>query len=371
MQAASLLPRILAFFLVFSLLVVFPTSIVFPGREAPRPVFDDYPLPRSLSLCGEPMPLEDRRVWEMLDREFNIAVWDRAQVFLWLKRAGRYFPHIEEKLAQAGLPDDLKYLAVAESALLTEVRSSRGALGPWQFMTPAARRNGLRKDRMMDERRSFEQSTEAAIKYLKRLKRKFGTWALALAAYNCGEARLKKRLKKQKEEDSKDYYRLELPAETERFIFRIASAKIIMENPKRYGYNLRPESIYKPIPRDSVPVRIRVPLHLTDVARQLGTDYKALKELNPEITGHYLPVGRYELKVPSGLGPKVATVVNQLTRTASYRMEKLSKAHYVVQPGDTLSHIAKRTGVSVSTLKRLNGISGSLIMTGQKLRLSP
>ena len=146
-------------------------------------------------LSGEPMPLENRRVWEMLDREFTMAVSNRAQVFMWLKRAGRYFPYIEKKLAEAGMPEDLKYLAVAESALLTRIRSRKGAMGPWQFMAYTARRNGLRKDRMMDERLDFERATEAALKYPKRLKGIFGTWSLALAAYNCGDVRLKKEMK--------------------------------------------------------------------------------------------------------------------------------------------------------------------------------
>ena len=126
-----------------------------------EPSFNDYPLPGALALCGEPIPLEIDAVWEMLDREFTMMVWDRAQVFLWLKRAGKYFPFIERKLAEANMPDDLKYLAVAESSLLTYVRSSAGAAGSWQFMAETGRRHGLRKDRSVDERLSFEHATEA------------------------------------------------------------------------------------------------------------------------------------------------------------------------------------------------------------------
>ena len=106
------------------------------------------------------IPLENPQVWEMLDREFNITVWDRAQVFMYLKRAGRYFPYIEKKLSEAGMPMDLKYLAVAESALLTHSQSRKGAKGMWQFMKLAARSSGLRKDRIVDERLNFEHSTE-------------------------------------------------------------------------------------------------------------------------------------------------------------------------------------------------------------------
>ncbi len=368
MRTLLFLSRLTVLLLVFSALSGLFRSPVFSAQEAVYPLFGDFPLPKSLSLCKEPMPLKNRHVLEMLDREFNISVWDRAQVFLWLKRAGRYFPYIEKRLAEAGMPGDLKYLAVAESALLIQIRSGKGAVGPWQFMTHTARHNGLRKDRRVDERRDFERSTEAALKYLKRLKDIFGTWTLALAAYNCGETRMKKEIKRQK---VKDYYNLRLPQETERFIFRIAAIKIIMENPKRYGYSLAPERTYRPIKCDAVPVSLRIPLPITDVAQALGTTFKALKDLNPQILGYFLPTGRYTLRVPTGSGSGLANVLKQLNRTASRRMEKVSDGYYLVQPGDTLSHIAKKTGVPISTLKDLNGIQGSLIKVGQKLRLAP
>ena len=175
------------------------------GRQATPIMHEEVPLPDVLFLCGEPVPLEDRSVREMLDRELTISAWDRAQVFMWLKRAGRFFPHIEEQLLKEGLPDDLKYLAVAESSLITHIRSRRGAMGPWQFMPGTARHKGLRKDRRIDERRDFERSTDAALEYLKTLKEKFGTWALAMAAYNCGDSRLRKEMSRQRADS---FYRL-------------------------------------------------------------------------------------------------------------------------------------------------------------------
>ena len=368
MCTVPLLSRLTAFLLAFSFLMVLVPLRTLSAQETSYPVFDDFPIPESVVLCGEAMPLENRQVWEMLDREFTIAVWDRAQVFMWLKRAGRYFPYIEEKLAEAGLPEDLKYLAVAESALLIQVRSRRGAVGPWQFMAHTARQNGLRKDSILDERFDFEQSTEAAIKYVKRLKGVFGTWTLALAAYNYGRARLKKEIREQK---VADFCRLNFPLETERFIFRIAGIKTIMDDPERCGYSLTRERIYRPVECDTVPVRVSTPLHMRDVACALDTDFKVLKELNPHISGYHLPAGRYTIKVPPGLGSRVATLLGQLTPAPSSRMERVSDGYYVVQPGDTLSHIAVRTGISLATLKSLNGIHGSLITVGQKIRLSP
>jgi len=165
-----------------------PTALPGEGAAVARDIasYNDVALPPAVVLCGEPLPLNDRQVWESLDREFTIAVWNRAQVFLWLKRAGRYFPFIEAKLAAAGMPDDLKYLAVAESDLQSHVRSPAGAMGTWQFMDRTAQGHGLEKNQQLDERRNFERSTAAALSYLQALRRQFGSWTLAMAAYNCG-----------------------------------------------------------------------------------------------------------------------------------------------------------------------------------------
>lgn len=343
-------------------------------------IYDDYPLPEILTLCGEPIPLNDRRVWEMLDREFTISVWDRAQVFMWLKRAGRYFPLIEEKLAQAGMPQDLKYLALAESALIGYVRSRAGAKGYWQFMGQTARHSGLRKDVSVDERLSIEHSTEAALEYLKRLKVMFGSWTLAMAAYNCGESRLNNEIAEQR---IKDYYRLDLPIETERYIYRIAAIKIIMENPARYGYRIPPDRIYQPLRFDTVEINSRRRVHLADLAQALETDFKLLREMNPQILGYHLPTGPFKFKVPTGLGEKLPAALAGLAASgpavpdAPPEQPKASpgqsqtNSYYVVKPGDTLHRIAMKTGVSISNLKQFNDIEGSMIKTGQKLQLRP
>jgi len=359
----------IALLLVLNLVVVGLTSSTGPAEDsAPVGVLSDFPLPGSISLCHEPIPLENQRVLEMLDREFTIAVWDRAQVFLWLKRAGRYFPYIEEKLYEAGMPDDLKYMAVAESALITDIKSRKRAVGLWQFMSRTGKRYGLRKNRMIDQRLDFEQSTEAAINYLRRLHDEFGNWTLTLAAYNCGDAFLKREIRKQK---VKDFYRLDLPVETERYVFRITAIKIIMENPRQYGFSLPPEQVYPPNWYDSVPVKISKRLDLTDLALALDTDFKVLKELNPQFRRNYVPKGKHQIKVPPGFGPKVVVALQELGEGGSGEKNDLSESHYVVQKGDTLGLIARRTGVSIASLRRYNDIQGSTIWAGQELRLTP
>ena len=359
----------MALLLALNLVIMSLKSTISTAEEPTGPkVLADFPLPGSISLCDESIPLENRRVLEMLDREFTIAVWDRAQVFMWLKRAGRYFPYIEEKLAEAGMPNDLKYMAVAESALITDIKSRKRAAGLWQFMSRTGRRYGLRKNRMIDERLDFEQSTEAAITYLRRLHDEFGNWTLALAAYNCGDASLKREIRKQK---VKDFYRLDLPVETERYVFRIAAIKIIMENPKQYGFSLPPEQVYPPNWHDSVSVKISSRLKLTDLALALDTDFKVLKELNPHFRRNYVPKGNYTIKVPPGFGPELHVAMQKLGKGGSREMEKVSENHYLVREGDTLGHIARRTGVPIASLRRLNQIEGSTIWAGQRLRLTP
>ena len=363
MRSTLLKPSVFILFLFC--LAAFSPLRAFAAQQYSRPVFHDFPMPESFSLCGESMPLENRHVWEMLDRELTISVWDRAQVFMWLKRAGRYLPYVEKRLRKEGLPQDLKYVAVAESSLLTHVRSRKGALGPWQFMSRTARRNGLRRDRLMDERRSFERSTEAALKFFRRLRNDLGSWTLALAAYNCGDARLKRNMK---EQQVRDYYRLRLPNETERYIFRIAAIKLILENPEQYGYRLSPERIYGPIDADELKIRVGYPVSIPKAAKALGTDYKTIKVLNPHIIGKYFPSGHYQIKVPSGMGPKVEGVLKKFGRRVSSETKQISGDYYVVQPGDTLSGIAYQFGVDPDEIRRLNGITDEdYIVAGQEL----
>jgi membrane-bound lytic murein transglycosylase D len=332
--------RITVSYLTLNFLMLFPLALSSPAQNIYYPLINHFPLPESVDLCKEPVPLEHGQVWEMLDREFTIAVWNRAQVFMWLKRGGRYFPFIERRLTEANMPLDLKYLAVAESNLLPTVRSRKGAVGTWQFITKTARLNGLRVDRAIDERRSLQRSTEAAIKYLRRLKDIFGSWTLALAAYNCGEVTLEKEIKEQGVED---YYRLNLPLETERFIFRIAAIKIIMENPERYGYNIAPQHLYESISYDTVLVTAKTSISLANIAQALDMDFKVIKEMNLHILGYKLPKGSYSVYVPSGFGPKLAEILSRFSAVASHKKKADPDRYVIVQPGDTKSNVAPRT----------------------------
>lgn len=355
-----------------SITFVFAITFLTPALSSPQSkqsgsaVDTDIALPDRMTLCGEAIPLYDAAVWEMLDREVTITVWNKEQTFMYLKRAGRYFPYLEKKLAQESMPDDLKYLVVAESALLPHSKSNQGAVGLWQFMIDTAKKYRLRSDKYIDERRDLEESTEAALAYLKKLKETFGTWSLAMAAYNCGENRIKKEIKDQQEND---YYNLKLPIETERYIFRIAAIKMVMENPLAYGYQVPESKMYIPLKYDSIEIDLKKAIHITDFAKAMGTTFKVIRNLNPHIIDDYLPAGAYNLNTPSGTGKKAKEVLQTLSSKSAVKPGKNPSQYYIVKQGDTLTGISKKTGVSIDQLIKINNLNGSVIKVGEVLSL--
>lgn len=315
-----------------------------------------------LDFCGEPVPLHRSEVRERLEKEILLIQWDRAQLILWMKRTGRYFPHIERMLKANGLPDDLKYLPVIESALRPHAGSSAGARGIWQFISSTGKKYGLRVDRYIDERRNFFLSTKAAVGYLKDLYAMFNSWTLSAAAYNMGESGLKRAMKHQEVDD---YYLLHLPAETQRYVIRAIVAKMIMSDPARYGFQLRPGDYYRPVRFDRIRLRCRkyTPVMLT--AKAAGTTYKTIRDLNPQIRRDTLPIGTHVLFLPEGSADSFAEKYKPLI--AQHRAKDRGVVHRV-ERGDTLLRIAQRYRTSLSQLLRLNNLKkNSTIRPGQTL----
>ena len=281
-----------------------------PSSAAPSEVvnFPSFAAPDQMFLCGEPVPLNEPEVKEALDREFIIEVWSRAQTSMWLKRAHRYFPEIERKLRSRRLPLDLKYVVLAESDLRPLARSGVGALGPWQFMAPTAQQLQLRSDKAIDERLDFGASTDAALTHLERLHRLFHSWPLALAAYNAGEGRVQKAIAAQ---GVNNFYHLSLPEETERYIYRILAAKIIMEDPGRYGFAIPEDQLYAPLAYDEVQLTLPQEMPIRRLAEASGTYYKVIKDLNPWIKGAVLGPGTFRLKIPPGSTPRFQAAMRQ------------------------------------------------------------
>ncbi len=262
-----------------------------------RPQLTAYKLPQEVFLCGEKIPIEDRNIWENLDREFLVALENEVQVLLWMKRARRYFPYIEKKLKEMGLPDDLKYLAITESGLRPTAISSSGACGIWQFIPSTGEKYGMRKNRTIDERFDFFKATEGALVFLKILFEEFRTWTLSMAAYNAGENRVRKEVELQK---IKDYYYLDLPLETERYVYKIAVAKIILSDPVKFGFHLEKDQFYDPLQVERVQVELAQPLPILEVARAVGSYYKEVKEMNLHLSDETIPAGIHFLNLPLG-----------------------------------------------------------------------
>ncbi len=274
------------------LLVLAWTPTPVQGQQIPV-----HQWPDRLTLCGERVPVERQDVWEMMDQFFVSSVYNQPQVILWIKRAHRYFPYVEKRLRERKLPDDLKYVAVVESALKTYVTSSAKAVGPWQFIDGTGKRYGLRNDRWIDERYNFERATEAALNYLTDLHREFKSWPLAIAAYNCGENRMARDLSAQ---GVNNFYDADLPLETEAYIFRILAAKSILSNPAAYGYSIPAAKRYPPLEYDEIDISMHQETPITAIARACDTTYKIIKEMNPEFRQNALPPGHFKLRIPKG-----------------------------------------------------------------------
>ena len=256
------------------------------GRE--EPILNDYnvyalEMPEELNFAGEVVPVDNPDIYERMDRELLVNTYWQSNGLLMFKRAQKYFPIIEPILKKNGVPNDFKYLAVIESGLTNAV-SPAGAKGFWQIMKTTGRENGLEVNSNVDERYNLAMATEVACKYLKKAKEQFGSWTLAAAAYNAGNAGISRRLK---EQDVKDYYDLLLGEETGRYMFRIVALKEILNNPNKYGFNFNKSDLYKPVPTYQVEVDTAV-TDFTQFANEFGINYKILKIHNPWLREKHL-----------------------------------------------------------------------------------
>jgi len=254
-------------------------------------------VPKTMIFAGEEVPLNIPDVFERFDRELHINSYMHNSTIFIMKRAGRWLPQIEPILKANGIPDDFKYQALIESALLNDV-SPRGAVGFWQIMEPAGKELGLEIRDEVDERYDPLKATEAACRYLKKAHQKFGNWTLVAASYDRGMSGLDRALDNQK---VKNYYDLFLNDETSRYVFRILALKEIMEHPAKYGFNIGERYTYKPEPIRYVEVNATVK-DLIDFSIANGTSYKLLKRLNPWLREERLTVkkGRnYKIALPA------------------------------------------------------------------------
>ena len=253
-------------------------------------------LPSNLNLAGERVPIEKLDVRERMDRELLVNTYWQSNGLLLLKRANKYFPVLEPLLKKYGLPDDFKFLALAESGF-TDETSSAGAAGMWHFMKATGKEYGLEINKNVDERYNIEKSTKVAAEYLKTAKNRFGSWTLAAASYNAGKYGISRRLKAQ---GVTTYYDAKLANETERYVFRILALKEIMSNPEKYGFVFEKEDLYTAKKTYTVQVDTAI-TNIANFAKEFGINYKELKIHNPWLRENKLNNKSrkvYEIKLP-------------------------------------------------------------------------
>ncbi|HTN46016.1 MAG TPA: lytic transglycosylase domain-containing protein [Flavipsychrobacter sp.] len=241
--------------------------------------------PKSMSFAGEKVPLERWDIKEQLERELLYNYYNQYSTLYILRLTERYFPVIEPILKANGIPQDFKYLCIAESALRNQT-SSAGAVGFWQFMPGTAPSYGLEINGEVDERYDVEKSTVAACKYFNQAYEKFGSWTAAAASYNMGQGGYNGQSTFQQRSN---YYDLQLPEETMRYVFRILTFKLLVGSAEKFGYIVSNSDAYKPIKTRAVEVNATIP-NLAQFALDNGSNYRMLKQLNPWLRDRKLTV---------------------------------------------------------------------------------
>jgi len=240
-------------------------------------------LPANLNLAGERVPVEIPDVKERMERELLVNTYWQSNGLLLIKRVNKYFPILEPLLKKYGLPDDFKFLALAESGF-TDETSTVGAAGIWHFMKTTGKEYGLEINKNVDERYHIEKSTKVAAEYLKNSKERFNSWTLAAAAYNAGNYGVARRLEAQQ---VTNYYDAKMADETERYIFRILALKEIINNPEKYGFGVDESDLYSS--EKTITIKIDSAItNITAFANRFGMNYKEFKIHNPWLREHHL-----------------------------------------------------------------------------------
>jgi membrane-bound lytic murein transglycosylase D len=339
------------------------------ARPAEDPVYN-VPIVRNTSVEG-------------YIRFFQIAIRDKFDQ--WLNRLSRYRPIVEKIFSEFDLPSDLVFLSLVESGFNPQAYSRARATGPWQFMKSTAKLYGLRVDEYVDERRDPIKSSVAAARYLRDLYDLFGTWPLAMAAYNAGEGKVLRALQKTQSDSFWDLAQTRhLRRETKDYVPRFMAATIIARSPDRYGF-----TIEDPDPHQFEEVIVRRPVLLRALAASTGISFQELKHLNPELRRDVTPPhdAEYLLKVPVGTGQAVERTLERLpawkqpaplpVKAKGQSLHRLTGQRkpggqwYEVRSGDSLWLIAKRFNISVRDLKARNPVTVRTLRPGDRLLISP
>ncbi|MCK5508432.1 MAG: LysM peptidoglycan-binding domain-containing protein [Desulfobacterales bacterium] len=282
-----------------------------------------------------------------------------------LERSAKFRPYMVSQLKKAGLPEELSWLPLVESGFKIRAFSSARALGLWQFIPSTGYKFGLKRDYYIDERLDPKKATNAAISYLTELHKIFGDWTTALAAYNCGESRVLRIIRKQRINYLDNFWDLyqQLPRETSRYVPRFLATLHIVNNLEKYNINV--DQDIKPTEYKTFIINKQV--RLADIAKEIGVKTKTLKNLNPELRFALLPPEDYELKIPSESAETFIAKLDIIK--TSYTAPKRYDFHRV-RRGETLSSIARKYHITIRTISRLNNIGRrNIIVAGRQLKV--
>lgn len=276
----------------------------------------------------------------------------------WLERSGKYESLVEDIFMEQGLPKELKYLAMIESGFNPSARSYARAVGMWQFISATGQHYGLRHNWWFDERRDVIKSSIAAAQHLHDLNQRFnGDWYLSLAGYNCNPKRVENNMRRY---HTKDYWKLHrLPRQTRNYVPTFLAATIIAKDPKKFGFYVEKQN---PVELDTVMVSESIDLNI--VAKSVDTSYAYIKEINPAVMRWVTPPGvkNFTLYIPKG-----KKHLFKQAYAATPDNEKRSWIRHKIHFGETLSTIAAKYHTSITVLKSVNKIRGTVIRAGRYL----
>jgi membrane-bound lytic murein transglycosylase D len=344
------------------------SSVAKPENQSPPAVSTSdettTEVTRPLSITISPHDTKANLAMENSFKMFTQSIKPRFS--MWLERSGRYVEIMQKILKEKNMPAELVFLPIVESGFNPKAYSKARAAGPWQFISGTAKRYGLVIDWWKDERKDPVKSTVAAARYLGDLYNMFGSWSLALAAYNAGEGRIAKALRKS---NSEDFWGLlgtkQIRQETKDYVPRYIAAAMIANTPEDYGFD--DLAYHEPFEYDEVVVY--VPVDLDVVAECSGTDVDNIRELNPELRRWSTPpnVREYTLRIPAG---KADSFIENLSKIPDDKL--FSYDTYVIKKSDTIKSIATRANVPVSAILELNSLAGiERLGAGEKIKLPP
>ncbi|HQH43557.1 MAG TPA: lytic transglycosylase domain-containing protein [Syntrophorhabdaceae bacterium] len=253
-------------------------------------------LPDKLILCDKKIPLQRDDIRERFEREILQFLENKGLLVILIKRYYKYQGLINEEIKRLSMPPDLVFLVIAESYLNPRALSKANAAGLWQFIKETGKKEGLYIDDTVDERYNLKRATRSALNHLKKLNEEFNDWLIAMAAYNAGAGRLREAIANQ---NTRDFFDLFLPEETERYIFRIISLKEVILNRERYGIRIDEKTFYKPVGLKEVVIETSKEMHITVLSESMALPFKTFRDYNLHLRRYRLPKGVYSVNVPT------------------------------------------------------------------------